>query len=295
MALPTVAYQASAAGTNASIISVVGPKLHGMLITAGWTLEYADADAIGGGSAGNPAWDKAYSSGALAGTVVYRMPANGHTTAWFAKFSLGWGTSSAAQVVPRFVQCGTGHDGSGTLTGGGTGITPTLSTGATGNVGHMLSVSEDGFVACWNGSSATGALLLVERVRAADGTVTDDARTILKPNMSIWYRRFYSAAGGESDERDLVFLSRLADGGAVLSAVTTLADTEGLSTSPIVGPYLVGPALLGAPPRHFLILAASDTGANANVTLTVDGADHTYRTSDNSSMHPAGYVAVAMD
>jgi len=134
----------------------------------------------------------------------------------------------------------------------------------------------------------------VEAVQAGDGDAVDYTIVTL-PTAGAYTLTARVWAPDESDERDLIYLARVADAANTLSAVTTLADTEGLSTSPIVGPYLVGPALLGAPPRHFLILAASDTGANANVTLTVDGADRTYRTSDSSSMHPAGYVAVAMD
>lgn len=293
MALPTIIYDADSPSTNASIIAVIGPKLHSMLVSAGWSIEYADSDAIGGGSAGSPAWDKSYSSGALAGTVVYRMPANGHDTEWFVKFSLGWG-SAADRVTPRSLQCGTGHDGSGTLTGGGTGITPSPSTGSTASLGHIISVSEDGFATWWDGSTTTSALLMVERIRAADGTVTDDMLAIAKPNSSTLFRRAYTAAGGEDADSDIIVLGRLTDGAGIntLSTVASAVSADG-SASVIVGPYLTRQALLAAPPRLLNFVAVSDAVAGATIQQGVDGDAKTYRVSANSMT--VGYVAIATE
>lgn len=292
MALPTIIYDADSPGTNASTIAVIGPKLHSMLLSAGWSIEYADADAIGGGSAGTPAWDKSYSSGAVAGTVVYQMPANGHTTEWFVKFSLGWGTA-ADRVSPRFLQCGTGHDGSGTLTGGGTGITMSASTGSAASLGHIISVSEDGFAAWWDGSTATGALLMVERVRAADGTVTDDMLALAKPNTNTLYRRAYTAASGEDTLSDIIFLGQIGNGGGIgLSAVASVVSADG-SASVIVGPYLARQALLAAPPRLLNFIAVSDATGGTTIQQDVDGGAKTYQVSASSL--GIGYVAIATE
>lgn len=291
MALPTIIYDADSPGTNASTIAVIGPKLHSMLLSAGWSIEYADADAIGGGSAGTPAWDKSYSSGALAGTVVYQMPANGHTTEWFVKFSLGWGTA-ADRVSPRFLQCGTGHDGSGTLTGGGTGITSSAGTGSTASLGHIISVSEDGFATWWDGSTATGALLMVERVRAADGTVTDDMLALLKPNTNALYRRAYAALGGEDTLSDIIFLSRITDGSISINTIASVVSADG-SASVIVGPYLARQALLAAPPRLLNFIAVSDAAAGTTIQQEVDGGAKTYQV--GASSMGVGYVAIATE
>lgn len=292
MALPTIIYDADSPGTNASIIAVIGPKLHSMLLSAGWSIEYADSDAIGGGSAGSPAWDKSYSSGALAGTVVYRMPANDHDTEWFVKFSLGWGTA-ADRVTPRFLQCGTGHDGSGTLTGGGTGITMSASTGSPASLGHIISVSEDGFATWWDGNVTTGALLMVERVRAADGTVTDDMLALAKPNSNVLYRRAYTAAGGEDTLSDIIVLGRLTDGATIsTSAVASAVSADG-SASVIVGPYLTRQALLAAPPRLLNFVAVSDAVAGATIQQGVDGDAKTYRV--GAASMTVGYVAIATE
>lgn len=293
MALPTIIYDADSPGTNASIIAVIGPKLHSMLLSAGWSIEYADSDAIGGGSAGSPAWDKTYSSGALAGTVVYRMPANGHTTRWFVKFSLGWGTA-ADRVTPRFLQCGTGHDGSGTLTGGGTGITISAGTNGTASLGHIISVSEDGFATWWDGNTTTSALLMVERVRAADGTVTDDMLALAKPTANSLYRRAYTAASGEDTLSDIIFLARIGDGSGIhsLSAVASVVSADG-SASVIVGPYLARQALLAAPPRLLNFIAASDATAGTTIQQEVDGGAKTYQVSASSMT--VGYVAIATE
>lgn len=295
MALPTVAYHATAAATNASTVQAVATRLHDMLIDAGWTLEWADSDAIGGGSSSDPAWDKTYSSGALAGTVVYRMPANGHTTRWFVKFTLGWG-SAADRVAVRFAQCGTGHDGTGGITGGGSGITIAAGSGSTRDLGHLHSVSEDGFAIWWDGNSTSAALLAIERLRLADGTVTDDMLIHAKTNnaSSSFNRRTYSANTGEDTVSDAIVLGRINDSGTftTITAVSSLATGDGTATA-VVGPYMTRGDILSSPPRHWCLIPFGDAAAGTTISVVVDGTEKPHQLSASSMS--TGYVAIAME
>src|SRR5690606_38531163 len=112
---------------------------------AGWTLEYADSDAIGGSvDPSTPAWDKTPATNTNAGIAVYRMPANGHTTQWFVRVRPGWG-GAANRPHMRGMQLGTSHDGSGNLSGGGAELIPDGSSTQLDNREWLAAVSEDGF------------------------------------------------------------------------------------------------------------------------------------------------------
>lgn len=295
MALPTVTYDYDAAQTNASIPSVVLTKLHGMLVSKGWSIEYADSAAIGGGSAGDPAWDSAFSSGADIGTVVYQMPANDHATEWFVKFTAKWGSATDRWAF-TFAQCGVGHDGSGNLSGGGSGITRTASTGSVVNVAHHVATSEDGLFVLLDASTSANVFLLVERVRSADGAVGDDAFIMMKTNTisNSFTRAFYNASSGEDTSADIIMLSRISDNAAWGSVigVASLVSADG-GGSALVGPYPARRDNLGSPPRLACIIPSSDASLGGNVQLNVDGAPKTYRVANNTQS--IGYFAIATE
>jgi hypothetical protein len=93
MALPTVHYDRIAAATNSSLHSETMPKLHALLVAAGWTVEFINSDAIGTGTSGSPAWDKTPAVSTSCGIAIYSMPLNDHSRAWFVKLEPGWGSS----------------------------------------------------------------------------------------------------------------------------------------------------------------------------------------------------------
>src|SRR5690606_17965770 len=129
MAAPTVRYFAAAAGTGSSLLSVWMPKLQELLLDAGWTLEYADSDAIGSSlDPSTPAWDKTPATNTDAGVAVYRMPANDHATQWFVRLRPGWATTNVNRTYMRGVQLGTSHDGSGGISGAGSELAPSTTS-----------------------------------------------------------------------------------------------------------------------------------------------------------------------
>lgn len=295
MALPTIDYSFVSAATNASTIQAVMTKLHAMLVVKGWTIEYADSDAIGGGTGSTPAWDKTPAVNTDAGVVVYRMPANDHATEWYVKIIPMWGSAAVDRLAIRFLQAGTGHSG-GTLTGGGSGITLAASTATNiSNAAHHVAVSEDGFAVLWDGVGNT-PFALVERVRAADGTVTDAVLAMFRINGTgaNFRRASYTAAAGEDLVSDTIFLGRVSDSGIMsgLNVVVSLASADG-SASPIVGPYLARESMLAAPPRLLNFIAPLDNSLGNTIQQYVDGGAKVYQTGLTS--HTIGHVAIATE
>lgn len=294
MALPTIDFDMDAAGAGASTIEIMLPKLHSMLVSAGWTIVYADSDAIGTGSGSNPAWTKTEANSTDAGTVVYRMPANDQTTQWFVKFTARWGAAANRPYITH-VQAGTAHDGSGNLSGGGPGITHSTPGNVNSAVmAHQIAVSEDGLAIVWDGGN--GPYLFVERVRTADGTVTDDLLVVLRALATTGnvLRASYTAASGEDLVSDLVFLGRVQQSGteSALVTVATLVSEAG-DSSVLVGPYLSRKAMLAAPPRLLNYIAGSDAAAGATVQQHVDGGAKVYQV--GSINRGPGYLAVATE
>lgn len=295
MALPTIVYDYDAAQTDASIPSAVLTKLHGMLVSKGWSIEYADSAAIGGGSANDPAWDTAFSSGADIGTVVYQMPANDHDTEWFVKFTAKWGSADDRWAF-TFVQCGVGHDGNGSLSGGGSGVTRSASSGSVVDVAHHVAASEDGLFLLLDGGTSSSIFLLIERMRDSDGTVSDDMLIYMKTNTnsnSIGLAS-YEAGSGENAGQSVAIFQRHASGESWSGAsfASSLLSGNGERVA-LVGPYPTGRDPLGSPPRLACLIPTGDATLGSNVQLAIDGGNKAYRVSDSSQSH--SYWAIATE
>jgi len=293
MALPTITYDRDGANTDASTVQAVMTKLHTMLLSKGWTIEYADASAVGSGSSGSPAWDTTPASNTDAGTVVYQMPANDHDTPWYIKITAKWGSAPADDWCFTFAQAGTGHS-SGTLSGGGSGVTRSVSNGDVTSLGHEMAVSEDGLFILLDGSTSSSVFLLIERVRDADGTVSDEVFIMVKNNTSsasiAW--AFYSAATGEDTTSDIAVIGRVVSNWTTLSGAGSLLSADGASSA-LVGPYPTRRANLGAPPRLACLVSTYDASLDSNIQLNVDGGAKTYHVTTNSQSH--SYLAVATE
>lgn len=297
MGLPTVHHDRIVAGTNSSLISAFAPKLHALLVAAGWTILYANADAIGSGSSSNPAWDKTPATNASAGKTIYRMPANDHTRQWCVQIEHGWGTSTANNLTTS-ITVGTDWDGTSALIDAGGTITY-ASNASTLNLEVLISTSEDGFAFAYAGN--TTSLLrwaLVERPRAFDGQVTDDLAisgyavggTFPSSNIAYGCARYRASDGLEYTAAPWAALAHSqgptswqgpASGGGFTSA-------DGETGLPI-GPLTIS-GIPAALPRLLLLIHAQDAVAASDHPVFVDEDVRLYRTP--VSLVSSAYVTV---
>lgn len=271
MALPTIQFHSEPAGANASTINKFMTKLHELLDDAGWTIVYADADAIGSGSAGDPAWDKTPAPTTSAGIVVYQMPLNDHTTRWFVRIEPSWGTNNN-RVYVSSLSIGDVHNGAGGVSGGGAALVTTQPPSNDIDHQHLIATSEDGLFLSLVGAGVS-VIAAVERPRRVDtAAVTDDAWAWLVGGTSA--ARLARAGVGEVHSVIPLALAGVINtgpgghGGAV-------ANYDG-SEIPIVGPFI---------PRGFPLyslrlmgfLSAGDHSANSDRAISIDGGPKTYR------------------
>ena len=292
MALPTVHYHAAAAATNSSLVSVWMPKLQELLFAAGWTIEYADADAIGTGSSSVPAWDKTPEANVDAGIAVYRMPLNGHTTQWFVRVRPGW-ASNTARLGIHGLQVGTDHN-DGVVSNGGPEMAPTPSTSTATGVEWQLAVSEDGFVLVI-GTLGSHPMFGFERARSADGTVLDDAWGFNKwTNMADGYesRHVTAAAGSVNVNPPFALLPH--EIGHVGSNLTS-AESQDATRVIVLGPYMPGGSSLFAPPRLYVIASPADVDGSAERSINVDGGNKAYKAMSSAALPSSGIILVAIE
>lgn len=289
MGLPTVHYFEAAAATNSSTVQAWMTKLHELLLAAGWSIEYADSDAIGGGSSGNPAWDKTPATNVDAGIVVYRMPANDHATEWFVRLRPGW-SSVTDRPHMRGVQVGTGHSG-GTLSGSvSTEAVATVATAASNSRDWQVAVSEDGLVVSIpHVTTAVG--FWAERLRTPDGTVVDDVT--IGNFYSTPAVRVVSATTGQASS-DAVHVLGKGTITTTPAAATALTGRDAVDV-PAVGPYFVGGYPMFGLPRLWFMAAQFDASAGVARIHHVDGQDRAYKPGTQTIMGGAGHLLVAME
>lgn len=151
----------------------LGTLLHSGLTGQGWTIQFANADAIGSGTASNPNWNKAPVAAASAGLVIYQMPAFGVLTRWFVSIELVWRASGANARNYR-ITVGTGQVG-GVLTNPGTTYHPNDGGYDLGSGDCWLSFWEHGFLIGLNDSTNNYYHYSgLERRRDFFGNVQDD-------------------------------------------------------------------------------------------------------------------------
>lgn len=277
MAAPTVHYFEAPAGTGSSLLSVWMPKLQELLLDAGWTLEYADSDAIGGSvDPSTPAWDKTPAENTDAGVAVYRMPANDHDTRWYVRLRPGW-AAATNRAHMRGVTLGTTHDGSGGISGAGSELAPSVALASTGNRQVLIASSEDGFALHLpNATSGTAMTVIVERARRSDtGAITDDvlALNTFSSAVSVLAR----AGVGVVHNHLPVVLGGFTNAAAPVAFGSAVSlENHDASDIPIVGPYW----LRGHPFFHgrlAFLVSTGDHNNNSDRDLHIDGSARTYR------------------
>lgn len=277
MAAPTIHYRSATAGTGSSALSVWAPKLDDMLVNdAGWDRSFIDSDAIGGGSAGAPAWDKTPATNTDAGVAVYRMPANDHDTRWYARLRLGWATNVVRPHI-RGVTIGTTHNGTGGVTGAGGELVPSAGAGVAGNGAHQISVSEDGFGIRLDASNPQHVpVTLIERARRIDtGAITDDLLVYNAYGTGGTSRLARAGVGVVHD--DLPIILGGYDGNTVPTVFAGSIANYDASGIPIAGlfwtrgfPYYHG--------RLAFLVSARDHTSDSAITHEIDGQGRAYRT-----------------
>lgn len=272
MALPTIHHSYIPAASGSSDLVDFMSALQAQLLAAGWTIEYADADAIGGGSAGAPAWDKTPAANTSAGVAVYRMPANDHTTQWFVRIAPGWAASTSRPGVGSLT-IGDTHDGSGTVTGGPAEMTVTLPTsGVQTGLEVGVSASEDGFMLAMGGTN--GTIVLVERVRTWAGTVTDDLIAFLGISQAS-FAHARAGVGTVTTQPPIVLAGMSATSPTHFGSGNLLVNGDG-DEIPIVGPFWPGADPFYGPPRVAFLGPANDYTGLSSYDRVVDGGSKTY-------------------
>lgn len=272
------------AGTNSALLTVWMQELHDLLLAAGWTIEYADADAIGGGSSGSPAWDKAPSNNTDAGIAVYRMPVDGARTRWYVRLRPGW-ASSTVRGYMRGVTIGTTHDGTGEVTG--TEITSANATASTVNAEFAIAASEAGFALILNPDVVVSA----ERARLPSDDVQDGM--VVSNAYGIGNGALVTTVATTSFATEIVLRPHQLSSPSI--PVGSLESVY-LDGPLIAGPYrLVGNPFLDVPRLFRLVYTGNDFTAGATIEMDVDGGLKTYRLLNTEVSNAYGVFAVATE
>lgn len=299
----TVQFHHVNAGTNSSTLQVWARKLHELLLAAGWTLEYANADAIGTGSASSPAFDKAPAASTSGGVVVYKMPLNGQATPWFVRIEPQWAAGTGGSNSFINVQIGTGQSG-GVLANPSTAVVLATASTSFANNGSELFVSAhpDAFCVCLTGTNANWLVSVGRRINLAGETLDDLVTSLIAsanvtvsgpsgivPEGSCVTR---SAQSGElSAQRFVAFTS---PGASATTCVqpNTLNLPAAASGFPL-GPYLTSGGLQSLP-RLWMMVADNDSVAGTDQMVRVDGQDRLYLVASSSTaMRWHGRLALA--
>lgn len=271
-------------------VQTLGTAIHAALLLQGWTIEYANADAIGTGSAASPAWTKAFVASTSAGIVVYRMPANGTLNRWYLQIELRWGTA-VTRVAIRLATAQGVNTTTGVLTATGTTYgSPDNADSVAGD--SWLGTSENGILVLLNGSSATSVGF--ERRRDFAGNVQDDCVSYILISSSAPIG-FGTASGcdnlvrswtaGERTPQPLGIM--IGQGNNTISsarAVTTYNQPAGNVGFPI-GFYTTSGGL-GGMLRLAQLWLATDSNNLATQDVFVDGSVRQYFGFNTSSLTP---------
>lgn len=289
MALPTVHYDRIAAATNSSLHSETMPKFHALLVAAGWTVQFINADAIGTGTSALPAWDKTPVINTSCGIAIYSMPLNGHTRAWYVKVEPGWGANVTSGYSFK-VTIGTGQT-AGVLSGAGNEFQYLGNAVSTGNE-VIMAASNDGF-AYHHAGTALGSIrwINVERLREFDGTVTSDLGVLggapagsFPDQAPYWGCVAYRASDGYEYATNGYMLLARPSSYTVFVASSTVSTTSANGETGIpIGPVNTSARAWGIP-RLALVVGQLDAVTNSDHPVLVDGSVKLYRA-------PAAFVA----
>ena len=300
MATPTIRHHNEPPSSGSNLVSNFMPKLTELLLLAGWTQEWINADAIGTGTTALPAWDKTPANSSDAGIVVFRMPANGLTVQWYVCIVPGW-NSPVTEVTFRRMYAANAYAGTGELNSGGVGGNVPLATTTNQQYGHAISVSEDGLIVALHGGiggPAAARAIHFERVRNAAGAATDDLAVfgyggssgnngrLLVPTGSAVPDAIWSATNVAVC---LAWITGVNVGMISNTSTPALKDYATGADSSIVGPFVVGSAGLSSAFRLLVGFAWADGASDGLVEVNIDGGLKTYRMA-NTNAAQSSYI-----
>lgn len=283
--MPTVSWRRADAVIGGSTPPITMQALIEVLKEQGWTVEYADANAIGTGSASSPKFDTvAYSSGASIGVVVVKMPLNGLSTAWLVRIEPKWGTNASGWLM--VFATGTGRAG-GVLSDPGTTLTVgSSSSTASNNLEYFISAHKNEMMVCFPAYSA----VQIGRFRTLGGTSLDDIVILITTNYSAYVAGLPAPVFNISPNAGVCITRNVSQGeytasralvwghstGATYYAgASTMTDFAGNYGYP-VGPFLMGNGPGGFPRLMAFFPTGDIPAALQNFTVTVDGADRLF-------------------
>lgn len=281
---------------TAQTVQTLATQLHTNLLGAGWTIEYANADAIGTGSAATPAWTKTPATATSAGLVVYRMPAQASLNRWFVQIEFRW-TTATTQIGMGIVSAQGVNAGTGVLTLPGT-VFSVFNNNAVTTPEYFIVAYEHGFLfASLNTNTASPFVIGCERRRNLGGNVGDDFVgyfICITAGLGM-----AATVGGQSRTRSW------ANGEYVAAELMNLGSTGALSTtSPNATETLNNPTGsvgyplgfftksggLGAGFRLVQLWAVPDVTVGATQNVEVDGTTRSYiiPANANTGITPGG-------
>lgn len=294
-----VRFHRANAGAGSSPVSVWAKKLHDLLLLAGWTLEFANTDAIGTGSAGSPNFDKAPAVNTSAGVVIYKMPLNGQVTPWFVRLEPKWASPGLSGFLD--VQTGTGQ-AAGVLQNPGSAVVFGASNSGVNTASELyVSAHPDALLVCLTGSASNSWLMSVGRRIDEAGETKDDV------NVSLIAATGVTVAGpagidtlGSSVTRSITRGELQAEKFLVLACPGTSptvysqplsTNRDGAETGLPLGPFLRSGGLASIP-RLWYIVADNDSVAGNEQIMFIDGADRrSIAAASSSAMRTAGRLA----
>ncbi len=260
--------------SNGATVALLGTKLHEFLIAKGWEIQWANAAAIGTGTATNPKWDATPTISTSAGIVSYLSPLAGLTNRWTINIELAWGSSSVAGAI-LYTQTAQGiNTSTGMLTNAGRRNGWTMPAFNAGQ--HHVTVSEYGFAVVgagqWHG---------VERRRLIGNSYVDD---LISHQFTVSSPIGFTTGGrnvvrnwatGEYGEDFLVFLTGLSSasvsGGADISTLSSGDGNVGYPAGPMSNSNGLGGML-----RHVQCFRPNDSIVGIDQAIDIDGQQRLY-------------------
>jgi hypothetical protein len=264
--------------TTGQTLQQVGQAIHAALIGAGWTIAYADSDAITGGTASSPGWGKTAAINTIAGRATYQMPVTPFATRWFVDIELYWGTLATAYSVS--VKTATGCSGAGVLANPGTPVRPSP-TSAINSGEFVFCASPNGFALGICLTASGGYAICAERRRNLAGVALDDivvhaiangspiSGTVLPYGGAI-NRNLIGSENGPVPYAYLCFAINPSSAFST-SEPTSLAGAGALRGIPM-GPMIMSGGASGMS-EHMLLFPAGDAPFGNDLTVSFGGVD----------------------
>ena len=276
--------------TGFGSIQTLGTAIHAALILQGWTIEYANADAIGTGSASNPAWTKTPPNAAItsAGIVVYRMPSFSVLNRWYLQIEFFWAANVNNCFFTRFTTAQGVNSGTGVLVSAGTtyGTSFNQNNGPNSNGESWLGAWEHGILLSVSSlGGINNGITGFERRRGFDGNVQDDCVSYLCLGAGATGIGFGGSNSSDNMVRSWTVGERTAEPLALLlgqsssaagasRAITTFNQPSGNTGYPM-GFYTTSGGL-GGTVRLMQLWWLTDSNNLSSQDVYVDGANRQY-------------------